>query len=74
MRCNIPISTAPAVEPAMIERSALGRSLGLSGTLGSRTVAILKVGAYRYNFVSIFSKRCVKSLLAADSDDAGTPL
>jgi hypothetical protein len=39
---NIPISTAPAVEPAIIERKALGLSFNLSGALDSCTVAIVK--------------------------------
>jgi len=37
----MPISTAPAVEPAMIDRKALGLSFFLSGSLVCCAVAIL---------------------------------
>jgi hypothetical protein len=38
-----PISTAPAVEPAMIERRALGLSLVFSGALACCALDILKI-------------------------------
>ena len=39
----IPISTAPAVEPAMIERNALGLSFFLSSALSCCAVAIARI-------------------------------
>lgn len=45
---KVPISTAPAVEPAIIERKALGLSFTFSGALASCTVAIVKIVAVEY--------------------------
>lgn len=42
LESKIPISTAPAVDPAMIERRALGLSFGFSGVLACCIVAIVK--------------------------------
>jgi hypothetical protein len=39
---NEPISTAPAVDPAIIERKALGLSFFFSGTLSCCAVAIVE--------------------------------
>lgn len=40
---TVPISTAPAVDPAMIERSALGLSFAFSGDLAGWAVAIANI-------------------------------
>jgi hypothetical protein len=44
----VPISTAPAVDPAIIERKALGLSFFISGALSCCAVAIVeRVVVYR---------------------------
>ena len=47
----IPISTAPAVDPAIIERKALGRSFFFSGSLACCTVAIVKTSCGEQNII-----------------------